>query len=226
MTLSSLILVFVTGLMSAAHCIGMCGGIITAVTLQSKLSALKTNLLYHIGRGFSYTLFGIVLGIIGSFIEVAGDWSGIKGVASIVGGCMLLLWVWRKIQIPQLETVSAHVHARLIKVVKYLRGGERVYILMTGIAFGFLPCGLTYAMGMQAASTGTWYAGGLTMLVFSLGTLPALALTASISAIATKQWRRVMFKIGNGAAIIIGILAIMKGLAANHVIPSIHHWLW
>lgn len=224
--LSSLLLVFTTGLMSAAHCMGMCGGIVTAVTLQSKHSALLSNLLYHIGRGFSYTLFGVVLGLLGSFIDVAAAWSGMKGVASIVGGCLLLLWVWRKIQIPQLETVAAHVHAKLINVVKYFRGGERLYVLLTGVAFGFLPCGLTYAMGMQAAASGSWYEGGLTMLVFSLGTLPALALAASISAVASKRWRKMMYRLGNAAAIIIGVLAILRGLAANGLIPSIHHWLW
>lgn len=224
--LSSLLLVFTTGLMSAAHCMGMCGGIITAVTLQSKRSALLSNLLYHIGRGCSYTVFGIALGLVGSFVDVAAAWSGMKGTTSIVGGCLLLLWVWRKIQIPHMEHVSAHVHARLIKVVKYFRGGDRFYLLMTGIAFGFIPCGLTYAMGMQAAATGSWYAGGLTMLVFSLGTLPALALTASISAIASKHWRRLMYKLGNAAAILIGLLSIMRGLAANGLIPSLHHWLW
>lgn len=226
MTISSLVLVLVTGLMSAAHCIGMCGPIVTAVTLQSKHSALLANMLYHAGRACSYTFFGLVLGTIGSFVEVAGAWSGLKGIASIIGGCLLLLWVWRKIQVPQLEIVSAELHAQLIKVVKYIRGGDRLYTFMTGIAFGFMPCGLTYAMGMQAAATGSWYEGGVTMLVFSLGTLPALALTASISALATKQWRRAMNRIGHAAAIVIGILAIMKGLSANDIIPSIHHWLW
>lgn len=224
--MSSLVLVFITGLASAGHCIGMCGGIITAVTLQSKLSPLQTNMLYHIGRGFSYTLFGIALGLLGSFIDLAGAWSGIKGIASIVGGCMLLLWVWRKIYIAQLETVSAELHIRLIKVVKYLRGGERLYTLMTGIAFGFMPCGLTYAMGMGAAATASWYEGGLTMLIFSLGTLPALALTATVSVLASKQWRRFMHRLGTVMAIIIGCLSIMRGLAANDLVGSIHHWLW
>jgi len=224
--LSSLVLVFTSGLMSAAHCMGMCGGIVASVTLQSKSSALLSNVLYHLGRGLSYTLFGIVLGLIGSFLDVATAWSGLKGVASIVGGCMLLLWVWRKIKIPQLESVSANIHIHLINAVKYFRGGEKLLLFMTGVAFGFIPCGLTYAMGMQAAATGTWLGGGLTMLVFSLGTLPALILAATITALASKRWRKLIFRLGNATAILIGLLAIMRGLAANDIVPSIHHWLW
>lgn len=223
---SSLFLVFTAGLMSAAHCMGMCGGIIAAVTLQSKQSALLSNVLYHIGRSFSYTIFGIVLGLAGSFVDIALAWSGMKAIASIVGGCLLLLWVWRKFQVPQFEAISAHAHVRLIKVIKYFRGGEKSYLLLTGVAFGFIPCGLTYAMGMQAASTGTWLAGGLTMLIFSLGTLPALVLAASISVLASKRWRRLMFRLGNLTAILIGVLAILRGLAANQLIPSLHPWLW
>lgn len=226
MTLSSMILVVMTGLLSSAHCIGMCGGIVTAVTLQSPLSATKTTLLYHAGRAFSYTLFGIILGAVGSFVEVAGQLAGMKGIASIVGGCFLLLWVWRKFQIPGMSKLSANLHKNLFNGVKYWRGGQQWYVLATGIAFGFLPCGLTYAMGIEAAATGHWYTGGLTMLLFALGTFPALLLAASISIVASKKWRKVMRQLGTWTAVIIGVISIMRGLAAGGIIPSIHHWLW
>lgn len=225
-SLSSYVLVFITGLFSAAHCIAMCGGIVTAVTLQSPLSAKATTLYYHLGRAFSYTVFGIGLGAVGSFLEVAGRFAGMKGIASIVGGCFLLLWVWRKFQVKALEVVSSKLHRLLFNGVKKMDGGQQLYIVATGIAFGFLPCGLTYAMGMQAASTGNWWSGGLTMLVFAAGTFPALAITASLSALASKKYRRVVRRLGTWTAIIIGILSILRGLAANGIIPSIHHWLW
>jgi len=226
MTMSSMILVLMTGLLSAAHCIGMCGGIVTAVTLQSPLSATKTTLLYHAGRAFSYTLFGIILGAVGSFVEVAGQLAGMKGIASIVGGCFLILWVWRKFQIPGMSKLSANLHKKLFNGVKYWRGGQQWYVLATGVAFGFLPCGLTYAMGIEAAATGHWYTGGLTMLLFALGTFPALLLAASISIVASKKWRKVMRELGTWTAVIIGIISIMRGLAAGGIIPSVHHWLW
>jgi len=224
--MSSYVLVFMTGLFSAAHCIGMCGGIVTAVTLQSPLSAKATTMYYHLGRAFSYTLFGIGLGAVGSFLEVAGKLAGMKGIASIIGGCFLLLWVWRKFQVKALEIVASRLHRILFNGVNKMNGGHQLYIIATGVAFGFLPCGLTYAMGMQAASTGNGWAGGLTMLVFAAGTFPALAITASLSALASKRWRGLVRKLGTWTAIIIGILSILRGLAANGVIPTIHHWLW
>lgn len=226
MSLSSMLLIFVTGLLSAGHCIGMCGGIVTAVTLQSPLSARTTTLLYHIGRAFSYVIFGIALGTVGSFVEVAGRLAGMKGIASIVGGCFLLLWVWRKYQIPMLQRSVELAHRKIFNNVKYRLNSEKGYILLTGIAFGFLPCGLTYAMGIQAAATGNWLTGGLTMLIFALGTLPALIIASMISAMANKKWRNVMRVFGTWAAILIGILSILRGLSANDVIPSLHHWLW
>jgi len=221
-----MILVVMTGLLSAAHCIGMCGGIVTAVTLQSPLSAMKTTLLYHAGRAFSYTLFGIILGAVGSFVEVAGRLAGMKGIASIIGGCFLLIWVWRKFQIPGMSKFSERLHKNLFNGVKYWRGGQQWYVLATGVAFGFLPCGLTYAMGIEAAATGHWYTGGLTMLLFAVGTFPALMLAATVSIVASKKWRKVMRQLGTWTAIIIGIISIMRGLAAGGIIPKIHHWLW
>lgn len=226
MTLSSFMLVWITGLMSAGHCIGMCGGIVTAVTLESPLSVFRTTVLYQIGRAFSYTLFGVLLGAIGSFVEVAGELAGIKGIASIIGGCFLLLWVWKKFQISALQKFVESIHKKLFNGIKYMRGGQSAYILATGVAFGFLPCGLTYAMGIQAAATGNAALGGLTMLVFALGTLPALVLTSMVAAFASKAWRRTMRRIGFWTAILIGIISILRGLSANDVIPSIHHLLW
>jgi len=219
-------LVALTGLLSAPHCIGMCGGIVSAVSLQTTASVRKAMLLYNAGRILSYTVLGGVMGAVGSFVDVAGKLAGIQGLASVIGGCFVLLWLWRKFQLPFLGAVSGLLHKKLVAGTARSSRRETVHLLATGIAFGFLPCGLTYAMQMNAAASGTPLSGSLIMAVFGLSTLPALAAAATIAALASKRWRRLMRRAGVVAALLVGILSIMRGLAVNGIIPTISPWLW
>ncbi len=100
--------IMLTGLFSAPHCIGMCGGIVSAVSLNSSASAHKSMLLYNAGRVLSYTMLGAVMGVVGSFVDVAGKLAGVQGLASIIGGCFLLLWLWRRFQLPLMHRLSAY----------------------------------------------------------------------------------------------------------------------
>lgn len=219
-------LIILTGLFSAPHCIGMCGGIVSAVSLQSTASVRKSMLLYNAGRILSYSMLGAVMGAVGSFVDVAGKLAGVQGLASIIGGCFVLLWLWKRFQLPLMHKLSTVLHKRLVGGVQRSSSQEAVHLLATGIAFGFLPCGLTYAMQMTAASTGSAVSGAAVMALFGLSTFPALAVAASIVAFANKKWRRFMRRAGVITAIAVGVLAILRGLAVNGVIPSISPWLW
>lgn len=218
--------IILTGLFSAPHCIGMCGGIVSAVSLNSAATVRKSMLLYNTGRIVSYTLLGAVMGAVGSFVDVAGKFAGVQGLASIIGGCLLLLWLWRRFQLPLMNRLSTFLHKRLAGSAGRSKQQETLHLLATGIAFGFLPCGLTYAMQMTAASTGSGLEGAAVMALFGLSTFPALALAATIAAFANKKWRRLMRKASLVTAIAVGVISILRGLAVNGVIPSINPWLW
>ncbi|CAM3929531.1 sulfite exporter TauE/SafE family protein [Paenibacillus alkaliterrae] len=219
-------LIIMTGLFSAPHCIGMCGGIVSAVTLQSAAHVRHSMLLYNTGRIFSYALLGALMGAVGSFVDLAGKLAGVQGLASIIGGCFLLLWLWRRFQLPLMNRLSDLLHKRLAGNAG--RGGrqESLHLLAAGVAFGFLPCGLTYAMQMTAASTGSAAEGALVMALFGLSTFPALAAAAFLASFADRKWRRFMRRAGVITAIAVGLLSILRGLAANGIIPSINPWLW
>lgn len=131
--------IILTGLFSAPHCIGMCGGIVSAVSLNSSASVTKSMLLYNAGRILSYTLLGSVMGAVGSFVDVAGRLAGVQGLASIIGGCFLLLWLWRRFQLPFMHRLSAFLHKRLAGGVQRSESQETRHLLATGISFGFCP---------------------------------------------------------------------------------------
>jgi hypothetical protein len=221
-------LVMLTGLFSAPHCIGMCGGIVSAVSLQSGIPASRSMLLYNGGRILSYTVMGAMMGAVGSFVDVAGKLAGVRGLASIIGGLFVLLWLWRRFQLPLMGKLSGMLHRKLASGTEREASarGKSLHVLATGIAFGFLPCGLTYAMGMNAAASGSAPEGAAIMALFGLATFPALAAAATVAAFANRKWRRFMRKAGVVTAVFVGVLSIMRGLAVNGLIPSITPWLW
>lgn len=226
LTGNGILLVALTGLMGAPHCLVMCGGIVSSYAMRSKGPPLLPVLAYNAGRIATYTAIGGAMGMAGSFLDVAGNLVGIQGIASIIGGLLILLWAFRRYMLPLYSSrLPRHsfVHRKLASL------GERYELLatfLTGIMLGFLPCGLTYAMHMNAAASGSWAAGGLIMLVFGLATFPVLLLAALSAGTLAAKWRKGMRTAGHCLALTMGVLSIMKGMSANGWIPGIHPWLW
>ncbi|MOA58969.1 hypothetical protein D3C78_1834780 [compost metagenome] len=81
-------------------------------------------------------------------------------------------------------------------------------------------------MQMTAAAAGSASEGAIIMGLFGLSTFPALAAAATFAALASKRWRRFMRRAGVITAVAVGLLSILRGLAANGLIPSINPWLW
>lgn len=219
-------LVALTGLFSAPHCIAMCGGIVSAVTLQSRATVLESVMYYNAGRIVSYSVLGAVMGAVGSFVEIAGRLAGLQGLASIIGGLFVLLWLWLRFRLPYMEAWTSFLQRRLKPEGTRGNGGDARYIAAMGLSFGFLPCGLTYAMQMNAAASGSAWEGAAIMAVFGLATLPALAVVSLFIGRMNKRWRKVMRQGGAITAVLVGLLAIMRGLAANDIVPSLSPWLW
>ncbi len=219
-------LIVLTGLFSAPHCTVMCGGIVSTVSLHARIPALQSIMLYNVGRIFSYSLLGAAMGAIGSFVNVAGKLAGLQGLASIIGGLFVLLWLWRRFQLPLLERISGKLHRRLAAAKGKTERKDRWQTIATGIAFGFLPCGLTYAMQMTAAATGSAAEGLAVMTLFGAATLPALAAAALLSSFANKRWRRFMRRAGVATALAVGLLSIMRGLVASGIIVPLYPLLW
>jgi sulfite exporter TauE/SafE len=204
----------------------MCGGTVTAVALQSGIPPLRAMLLYNTGRIVSYTVLGAAMGAVGSFVDLAGKLAGLQGLASILGGLFVLLWLWRRFELPFMQRLTATLHKFLKPLADAGRKREAAHIAAAGLSFGFLPCGLTYGMQMNAAASGTLWKGAAVMALFGLATFPALALVGLLAGKIGKRGRQAMRYAGTAAAALVGVLAIMRGLAANGIVPSISPWLW
>lgn len=237
MLLSNLTLAFITGIISSfGHCLGMCGGIVAiysarqaALTSASGskpglLSRIISFLPLHIGRITTYTFLGALIGLAGSLLDQVGGMVGWQGVFSIlVGIAMILVSLSLMGILPPIEVALTSVRGGSSPMGR-MRSlfGKRSFLssLTLGILWGFLPCGLVFAMLVVAARAQSIWGGALTMLAFGLGTVPTLlgfGLAANLLG-PKLRGRLQMF-----AALLIMLFAIqtiLRGLAVANLIPS------
>ncbi len=213
MSVAIFISALLLGLASSLHCIGMCGPLVMSVPVQHlpQHKKLLGILLYQFGRIGTYIILGIIAGLIGWRIGVAG-W---QQVFSISMGIMILFflmsrfffkkmkgWKWFNQKITQLISWSMHRHSF-----------PGMYLM--GAANGLLPCGMVYIAITGAMATGTIINAMLFMFVFGLGTLPALFSLAFWGTRLSWQNKRVMRKLVPYVVGLTAVLLIIRGLNLN-----------
>ena len=207
---------FVTGLLTSVHCIAMCGGInlTQSVTAAScRRSILRANVLYQCGRVLSYTLVGAAAGGIGSVLTLNGT---MKGAVAVLAGLAMLvmalnmLGVFRMLKRFRLQLPSG-LHTALSG-----RGGGSSSLLI-GILNGFMPCGPLQAMQIYALSTGSAVLGALSMLSFSLGSVPLMLGFGLISGRLNRKYRRVMLTVSAMLIFVMGLNMVGNGLALSGI---------
>lgn len=212
---SSYITAFLLGLFSTVHCIAMCGSVIGALTLslpaevrESQRRMLPFVFNYNVGRILSYGMAGIIVGLLSTpLTQLNAHWvlRILSVIVMIAMGLYLAGWfpkfaraerlgapVWRLLQ---------PIGQKLLPVKTY----SQAFFL--GMVWGWLPCGLVYAALAVAATAGDPVKGGLVMLAFGAGTLPAVMgaglFTGMLASLArNKQLRQVA-----------GILIILMAIA-------------
>ncbi len=222
----SLLLAAAAGLMGAPHCLIMCGGITSSIVLNARERPIRAAAAYHAGRITTYTATGAFMGLIGSFLNAAGAFVGLQSIASIVGGVLIIAWTHWRYALPYPHRFVPFGRRADRRLAEGKREGGWAGTYSSGILLGFLPCGLTYAMQMNAAASGSWAEGAALLLAFGSATVPVFALLALFSGKLGKGRKKAMRATGTALAYTMGILAILKGMAANGWIPSVHPWLW
>ncbi|MGA7978638.1 MAG: sulfite exporter TauE/SafE family protein [Chromatiaceae bacterium] len=186
---SAFVLAFVVGVFSALHCIGMCGGIVGALSFslpdQTRRSWARLTLFllaYNTGRTASYAIAGALFGSLGGVLLDAGLRSslhvGLRWLAAVVVvGIGLYIAGWFP-RITLVERFGEPVWRRLEPFGRRLlpiRTLPRAFLY--GSIWGWLPCGLVYTMLISAPAQGGAMAGALYMALFGLGTLPVMVAT-------------------------------------------------
>jgi len=217
-----LVSALILGLLGGGHCLGMCGGLMGALTLaippEQHGRRLRLLLAYNLGRIGSYACAGLLLGLAGWALATSPAAMALRVVAAlllIAMGLYLGGWWSGLVHIERLGRglwrLIQPVAGRLLPVSSLPRA------LLLGGLWGWLPCGLVYSTLLWAASQGNAGHSALLMLAFGLGTWPVLLATG----LAAERTRQLLRRRGVRAAG--GLLVIAFGL---WTLPGPHqHWL-
>jgi len=182
----TLVSAFLIGLLGSTHCIGMCGGIMGALTLglEDRIRRVPLRLFpylaaYNLGRIASYALAGALLGLIGAQFMRAAPPEQARLVSKIIsGGFMIALGLYLTGWWPglrALERLGGKLWTRLEPYGRrFLPVNHPLKALALGLVWGWLPCGLVYSALAWSLASGDALRGAELMLAFGLGTLPML----------------------------------------------------
>ncbi len=203
---------FVTGLLGSAHCFGMCAGISGLFAVNANVQALKVQvpkaIAYNVGRVLTYAILGVIVALLGKgavdSIPALGPPVRLASRILIILIGLQVAFNWRILG--PLETAGAKIWQRIAPAAKGLVPVETMpQALGLGLIWGWLPCGLVYSVLLLAATTTDAAAGGMVMIAFGIGTMPAMIATGvSASKIAQFMSRKRL-----GA----GLLIVVLGLA-------------
>lgn len=216
---------------SFGHCIGMCGPLVTMMSLRiarspqgyaAPVSTVPPLLLYHGARISVYAGLGAVGGAIGSLagvglqLSIAAACMGlVLGLSIILSGAVYLGWL-PLAKASGSGTCLTGAMGRLLGP-----NGRRDAILLGGLN-GLLPCGLVYSALLVASSSGGIGSGALGMLVFGVGTVPTL-LFVGVGLKALSVGARRLLSNGAGFLILLtGLQLILRSAAALGIVPSFH----
>lgn len=202
----SLIALFAVGLFTSVHCIAMCGGINLSQSVGPEAAAggIKRPLLYNIGRVISYTVIGGIVGGIGSALFVS---QAVKGIIMLAAAVFMLLmglsmlgWLpwWLVPRLPK----------SLSKRANKAKKGKGP--LIVGMLNGLLPCGPLQAMQLYALSTGSIITGALSMLLFSLGTVPLMLGAGVVFSMLKGRFTRTITRVSAVLVVLIAVVMVFN----------------
>jgi len=210
-------MIFLVGLITGLHCIGMCGGFVmsyTAKDVEQQHSSWLSHLLYGLGKTSSYALFGVLFGLLGSIISITPF---IQGITNLMAGGFLILFGLNMLNV---FAILKHVRIKQPKslahfAIEHRKRSRSPFFI--GFFSGFLlGCGPLQAMYVMAAGSSEPFLGAKIMTLFGLGTLPALFsfgyLTRLFSAATTQRF----FQLSGVILIFVGIMMFNKGLIRTH----------
>ena len=220
----------ILGLVSSLHCVGMCGPLALMVSgnRSGKTGSIVGNwanpLIYNLGRVTTYAAFGLIFGLIGRSFA----WFGWQQKISIAMGVIILIFLFLPGLINSKNHLSNHINALMNKIrsmmSKLLFKGKPASLYAFGLLNGLLPCGMVYMAIAGAIAAGTAVDGTIFMILFGLGTLPAMWAVSYFGTMVSQSLRQQFRKIFPAVMVVLALMLILRGLNLDipFLSPSLH----
>ncbi|MGN6648105.1 MAG: sulfite exporter TauE/SafE family protein [Cytophaga sp.] len=216
---------FLMGIFGSLHCIGMCGPIALVLPVHTSDKGLRllAMLIYNAGRVVTYSVLGALLGMLGTAFYLAG----LQQALSIISGSLLILLILFPIFFKNVFSGKTIAGVPYIQVLKHsiatrLRSHTFSSLFLIGLLNGLLPCGLVSIAVIGAVATGDVLQGTLYMLLFGLGTIPAMSALVFSKNYVPVGMKQIFQKVVPVFVCTLGVLLILRGmnLGIPYVSPS------
>ncbi|MFN3885210.1 MAG: sulfite exporter TauE/SafE family protein, partial [Rhodocyclaceae bacterium] len=208
---------FLVGLFGSGHCLGMCGGLVSAFFMKigaGGSAPFPAILAYHLARISVYAVVGLLAALMGAALVSTGRLGLAQGLLQIVAGLVVILLGFDLLGLSPIR--NAWGFAPLSWLRRQFMGatqkGPIVGSLIGGAINGLMPCSMTMAMAVKATTAPSPPEGMLLMLAFGAGTLPSML---SASVLFGKLGPRLRGALLKGAAITVialGVSTFWQGL--------------
>lgn len=204
------------GLFSSLHCVGMCGPIALALPVHQFSITKKTLCIiaYHLGRITTYALLGMLFGLLGNGLFIAGLHQNV----SIVLGVLLILGVlfFNESQIQSKFYSNSRAYIKFKSYfARFIKKKSLDAFLALGLLNGLLPCAMVYMALFGATATQGALYGALFMLWFGIGTIPLMTAVIWFSQWVSKYFKNKIKKLVPVLLVFTGVLLIVRGLGLD-----------
>lgn len=212
----NLALAFSAGLAATGHCVGMCGSLVSAFFLKMGDDAKGPlpHIAYQAARLSVYALVGTIAASLGVALVSTGSFGLAQAILQIVAGAIVIVLGLDILGVPLFRMSFLKVPAGLFRKV-FVAASQRGPVAgaaMGGLLNGCMPCPLTLSMAVAATAMSTPWEGGLLMLAFGLGTLPAMLFVSAVFGRLGAKVRGWLLKAAAVFVIALGVLTLQQGV--------------
>ncbi len=213
---TSLILLFLAGILTGFHCVSMCGGFVVSYTAKNAINGykgFKQHLVYGGSKVMSYAIIGGIFGLIGGVFAFSIK---LRGTIAILAGIFMIFYAlsmfgfkfFRRFQFNPKFLTKAAANAN-----DKARGPFKAPFI-TGLLNGlFLACGPLQAMYLYAMGTGNFFTGAASLAVFGLGTLPVMLGFGFLATTISHKTTGRILKVSAIIVLILGLIMLNRGLS-------------
>jgi len=208
---SFIIAAFILGFGGSFHFIGMCGPIALSLPVINDRNKWIGTILYLAGKTITYSFLGLLFGLFGKQLMLAG----LQQTLSITAGIFLLVVVAMMIvQAKQLHQnkLTIWISNKLIPLFGFAKKSHGLVALNTGLVNGLLPCGLVYIGLIGSLTTGSALNGMLFMTAFGIGTMPVMLSFLLLAKQFSLNFRNKIKRLAPAFVALVAVLLIVRGL--------------
>lgn len=249
----SIVVFALIGLLGGAHCLGMCGPLVTTYSDRMRaqrdgraarndltIGMVRQHALFNLGRTVSYAIIGGLFGLAGAAVFVSPQAvtavaTDVHAIAGISVGLLIIAMgvhylvgrglVGGSVSVPFVESALGRIQRRLLENVDDWVGDSRIAGL--GAAHGLLPCPLLYPAFLYAFVQGSPTGGFLALAVLGLGTVPSMFVYGTLFQSLSLETRMRLHRVLGVAFVVLGYISLQHGLATLGVhlphIPLPHY---